>query len=135
MKYKLSDFNHLPAMKLKQINYDLDSWKRIVAFMTEENIHLKKRLAELLKDGFNEELLEEIEDYQSSFVTEDDNINQLKKYISEMDELLNREIFEDGSIRNEIDAHVKKLRNEMKKAEYEFSLLKQRFSHYVAENM
>jgi regulator of replication initiation timing len=51
----ISDF------KLKQLQYEIDSWKRLLGFMMEENIHLKIRLSEMLKNKFDNNLLEEVE--------------------------------------------------------------------------
>ena len=135
MKYIEPEIDQMRAKKLKQLNRDIQSWKRTLTFMTEENIHQKNRLAEVLKDGFNENLLEEIEDYQNIFIKEDEIIAQLKHMASEIDELFTREIFEDRSILYEINSKVKKLRSAMNKAEDSFSRLKQRFSNYLSENI
>jgi regulator of replication initiation timing len=135
MKYTNTETSHMPVKKLRQLNRDVDSWKRTIAFMMEENIHLKNRLTEVLRDGFNRDLLEEMEDYQNCFIQQDESIGQLKNILSETDDLLTREIFEDGSIIHEIEYKIKKLRSEMNKAEDDFSRLKQRFSNYLAENI
>jgi regulator of replication initiation timing len=125
----------MPEMKLKQLQYEADTWKRLLGFMMDENIHLKNRLSEILKDGFNENLLGEVEIFQSRFVKEDAMIALLRNEVAELDKLLVREIFEDGRIIKEVERKLKKLRNNIKNAETEFGNLKSQFNSYLSENI
>jgi hypothetical protein len=56
--------------------------------MMEENIHLKNRLSEILRNGFDKNSLEEIELFQTDFVKEDELIGSIKKEVDEFDKLL-----------------------------------------------
>jgi regulator of replication initiation timing len=125
----------MPEMKLKQLQYEADTWKRLLGFMMDENIHLKNRLSEILKDGFNENLLGEVEIFQSRFVKEDAMIALLRNEVAELEKLLVREIFEDGRIIKEVERKLKKLRNNIKNAETEFGNLKSQFNSYLSENI
>ena len=53
----------MPELKLKQLQNESDSWKKLLGFMMDENIRLKNRLSELLKDKFDKNLLEEVESF------------------------------------------------------------------------
>ena len=125
----------MPELKLKQLQYESDSWKRLLVFMMDENIHLKYRISQVLKDKFDKNLLEEVESFQSNFLKEDDLIGLLRNDVAELDKLLVREIFEDGKIIKEIDGRLNKLRNNIITAERQFGKLKSEFNSYLSENM
>lgn len=125
----------MPELKLKQLQYESDTWKRLLVFMMDENIHLKNRLSQVLKDKFDKNLLEEVESFQSNFLKEDDLIGLLRNDVAELDKLLVREIFEDGKIIKEIDGRLNKLRNNIITAERQFGKLKSEFNSYLSENM
>ena len=55
----------MPELKLKQLKYESDTWKRLLDFMMDENIQLKNRLSEVLKDQFDKNLLDDVERFQS----------------------------------------------------------------------
>jgi hypothetical protein len=125
----------MPELKLKQLQYESDTWKRLLGFMMDENIHLKNRLSEVLKDKFDKNLLIEIEGFQNNFIKEDELIGLLRNDVAGLDKLLEREIFEDGKIVNEIDKRLKNLRNNIVYAEKQFGKLKLEFNNYLSENI
>jgi hypothetical protein len=125
----------MPELKLKQLQYESDTWKRLLSFMVEENVRLKNRLAEILKEQFNASLLEEVELFQSSFLKEDELIGLLRNEIVEFDKLLAREIFEDGKIMREVEKKMIKLRNNIDTAEKQFGKLKAEFNSYLIEKI
>ncbi|MFM9911682.1 MAG: hypothetical protein ACKVOW_20340 [Chitinophagaceae bacterium] len=135
MNKYLNQEDCMPELKLKQLQYEADTWRRVVGFMMEENIHQKNRLSEILKDKFDKNLLEEVERFQSWFVKEDELISLLRNEMAELDKLLVREIFEDGAIMNKVIGKLKYLRNNITAAEKEFSRLKAAFNSYLSENV
>lgn len=140
MQNALSNLKYLkpdgmPALKLKQLQYETDTWKRLLAFMMEENIHLKIRLSEILKDNFDVKKLEVAEDFQSNFIKEDELIGLLRNDIAELDKLFGMKIFEDGWLINEIDIKLKNLRNNIITAERRFGKLQVDFNSYLSQNL
>lgn len=127
--------DYMPELKLKQLKYESDTWKRLLGFMMDENIHMKNRLSEILKIGFNKNLLDEVENFQSRFIKQDELIGLLRNEVAELDKLLEREIFEDGKIFNEIDRKLMKFRNNIINAEKQFGRLKLAFNNYLSENI
>jgi hypothetical protein len=125
----------MPEIKLQQLQYENEAWKRLIAFMMDENIHLKNRLSDILKLKFNESLLEDMEEFHSRFIKEDQMIGLLRNEVAEMDKLLVREIFENGKIAQEVDRNLKKLRNNISNAEEQFSKLKSDFTHYLSTKL
>lgn len=126
---------HMPDHKLRQLQYESDTWRRLLGFMIDENIHLKNRISAILKNGFQKDLLEGVEDFQTRFLKEDDLIVLLRNEVAELDKLLEREIFEDGKIIKEIDKRLKRLRNDIISAERQFSKLKLEFNNYLSVNI
>lgn len=127
--------DHMPASKLKQLQYESDTWKRLLAFMMDENVRLKNRLSEVLKDGSENLLLNEIENFQNNFISEDELIGLLKKDIAEVDKMLVREVFEDGKIMKQLNKKLKMLRSNIVEVEKRFGQLKSDFHSYLSENI
>lgn len=123
----------MPELKLRQLKYERDTWHRLLAFMIDENIHLKNRLSEILKHVFDKDLLEEMENFQSRFIKEDELIGLLRNDLAELDKLLMREILEDGNIKNDINRKLKNLRSNIVITEAQFSQLKIEFNDYLSE--
>lgn len=125
----------MPDLKLKQLQYESDTWKRLLTFMMDENVHLKNRLSEVLKDGADNILLVEMENFQNNFVREDEMIALLRKDVAELDKLLLREVFEDGKIIKQVNKKLKMLRNNIVEVEKKFGQLKSDFHSYLSENI
>jgi hypothetical protein len=125
----------MPELKLKQLHYESDTWKRLLAFMMDENIYLKNRISEILKDRFDTALLEDTEHFQNRFVNEDKLIELLRNEVAEFDKLLVNEIFEDGHLKKAVENKAKHIRKNIKDAEIEFAKLKQDFSNYFSEKI
>src|SRR5689334_17986371 len=124
----------IPELKLKQLQFENNSWKRLLGFMMDENIHLKNRIAEILKNDVDKNLVEEIENFHNNFIRQDELIGLLRNDAAELDRLLLREIFEDGKIIEQIDEQLKKLRNNISITEKQFNKLKLEFTNYLLEN-
>jgi len=125
----------MPEVKLKQLQYESQTWKRLLSFMMDENVHLKNRLSEILKNSFDRNLLEEIENFQNRFIKEDSWIGLLRHDVVEFDKLLERDISEDGQVAREINSRLNKLRNNIINADKEFDRLKMEFNSYLLEKV
>ena len=115
------------TLKLEQLLFESDTWKRALVFMTEENIYLKNRLSEILKKKIDKNFLPRAEEFNNRFLKHDDLIKVLRNDISGFDKLLTRELFEDGAIVNAVEASLKIIRNNIKEAEERFNTLKFEF--------
>ncbi len=125
----------MSQLKLKQLQHESDTWKRSLGFMIDENVQLKIRLAEILRTEFDENLLEDIENFQTSFIREDEMVSLLKTDIAKLDKLLVREVFEDGQIVDNINRMLKEIRRNISIAESQFGKLKLEFNSYLLENL
>ncbi|MGZ8510886.1 MAG: hypothetical protein ACXWV6_12030 [Chitinophagaceae bacterium] len=122
-------------LKLKQLQFESNAWKRLLCFMMDENVHLKNRITEILKNDTDNNLLEEIENFQNNLVRQDEVISLLRHDTAELDKLLVREIFEDGAITKEINKKLKDLRNNISTAEQQFTKVKLEFNNYLLETL
>ena len=123
----------MAALKLKQLQYESETWKRLLGFIADENIYLKSRLAEVLRDSSDRSLLDEAENFQSEFVQEDGRIGFLRNELAELDKLLVREVFEDGAIAKNVESKLNRIRHNMRNTELQFIKLKSEFNNYLAE--
>ncbi len=122
-------------LKLKQLQYETDTWKRLLGFMQEENVHLKNRLAEVLKDKFDNNLLEEVEVFQTNFLKEDELISFLRHEVAEIDNELMKDIFIDGKLDKKMEKKMSQLRKNLVNAEKGFARMKLSFKNYLSQNV
>ena len=90
-------------------------------------------LVEILKSVPDKNLLEEMENFHSRFIKEEDRISSLRNDFAELDKLLTREVFEGGKIVDEITRKIYKLRNNINIVGLQFCHMKFEFNNYVSE--
>lgn len=110
--------------KLKQLVFESDTWKRTLTFMAEENIHLKNRLSEIVREKIDKALLPQAEEFNNRFLKHDNLIKVLRNDISDYDRLLARELFEDGAIIDAVELKQRTIRKNIREAEERFGSLK-----------
>lgn len=125
----------MPDLKVKQLQYETNSCKRLLGFMMEENVHLKNRLSEILKEKFDKYLLEEVDSFQNRFIKEDELIALLRNEVSEMGKTLEKEIFKNGNYIKEAERKLKRLKHNIVNAEKEFGKLKSEFNNFLSVNI
>ena len=99
--------------KINQLQIEVNTWKRFLNFFRDENVCLKNRLSDILKNGFDRNLLDELENFQTKFIKHDEVIILLRNEIAELDKLLLNERSGDGIPNNKIDKKLDHLRNNM----------------------
>ncbi|MBK7123893.1 MAG: hypothetical protein IPH68_14545 [Chitinophagaceae bacterium] len=125
----------MSTAKLTQLQFETVSWQRLLDFMTDENIHHKNRLSEILKDRFDKNLLEEVDGFQNRFIRMDELIALLRHDHAEARKILQRETYADPLIQKKITGCMKKLRKNMITAEEQFGKLQSAFNHFLIENI
>lgn len=127
--------DHMPELKIKQLQYEINSWKRLLDFIMDENIHLKNRLSEILKDRFDKYLLEEVDGFQSRFIRADNLVALLRNEITEVDKLLRHEMFKEGNLLKNAEIKVKRLHKNINNAEKQFNRIKSDFHRFLSHNI
>jgi hypothetical protein len=123
----------MPGWKLNQLQQESSGWKRLLCFMLEENIILKNRLSEILKEISDHKLLEVAENYQDRLINTDEMIGFLRNETARLDKFLIRESFENSQLKKELANQIISLRKNMQIAETQFSQLKRDFYNYFSE--
>lgn len=120
--------------KVNQLQMEVNTWKRILNFFKEENVYLKNRLSDILKNGFERKFLDEFENFQTKFIKQDELISLLRNDIAELDKLLNEEL-NSKITGNNIDKMLAHLRNNLANYERQFFQLQLNFNTYLSENI
>ncbi len=131
----MNTITDMSAARIKQLQHESDTWKRMLGFMMEENILLKNRLSEVLKESGANGMLEVLDQFQTRFIEQDQRIAFLRSDIAEIDRLLRREVFEDPKITGYVEERVLELRAHLKLVEDEFSRMKTDFLKYLADQI
>jgi hypothetical protein len=88
--------------KHRQIQFECDTWKRMLTFMADENIHLKNHVAEIVAEERNRQMLSEIEDYQSGFVKIDELIRILRNDVAELGQFIKEDDLDNQKVNNKL---------------------------------
>ena len=124
----------MTELKLKQLRHEINTWKRMLGFMQEENVHLKNRLSDVLKDRFNKNMLDGVEFLQTNFIKEDEVIGLLKSEVAEVENILKWNLITDENI-FPTSKRMETVRNNIDAAEKDFSKINNDFNKYLSENI
>lgn len=124
MKNKITDTDNF-GNDLRQFKAETESWKQLLSSRMEENVLLKNKLADILKNNFDQSSLEDIEEFQTQFIEQDEWIKSLKKDVIELDK-----IFADGEMEESLDITVKNFRRNLASSSKRFSFLKSAFNDF-----
>ena len=124
----------MTELKLKQLRHEINTWKRMLGFMQEENVHLKNRLSDVLKDRFNKNMLDGVEFFQTNFIKEDEVIGLLKSEVAEVENILKWDLVTDENI-FPASKRMETVRNNIDAAEKDFTKINNDFNKYLSENI
>ena len=119
-----------PGKDLQQIEVKMDSWKQLLNSWMEENILLKNRLSEILRNNFDHNSLEEIEEFQTKFINDDELIRFLKKNVNELDDLLSQREIKKVKMDEIIKTRFENLDNDISISTIKFRELKSAFDDF-----
>ncbi len=110
-----------------QIETIIDQWKRLLNTRKQQNVLLKTRLSEILKDKYDQKLLEELEYFQTEFIGEDIYIDSLRKEVNDL-EALSATAYNEAE--PAMDASAAKLADAIAKSTIRFCKLKSKFNKF-----
>ncbi len=120
---------------LSSFLHEVETWKRLMDFMQSENVHMQYQLTQILKHTDTSKLLEEIEDYQNDFITEDKVIALFKHDLVKQRTTIKNELASKKDILKNTIKHHKNLRKEIELGEQQFSKLKYEFNSYLTDKL
>ncbi len=132
---ELSKEKGMDVLKRGQLEHECNTLRRLLLFLKEENIVLKNRLSEILKDSFDKNLLEQAELFHSGFIREDERILLLRNDLAGLDNLLTKTSNNDKIASVEIDARLRELRSNINIAENQFIKMQSGFNKYFYDKM
>jgi hypothetical protein len=127
LKNKIARDPNDPEKKIRQFQDVLAMWKQLLNARMEENILLKYKISEILKNNFNQDSLEEIEEFQTQFIKEDELINSLRKDVSELDNYI---LLQNGKIGKSFDDKIEDLRRDIAHSASRFHASKSAFDNF-----
>lgn len=122
-----------PETVIEQFIYESEEWGRLLAFLRQENVFYKSRLADVVNNSEDEDVLLSAEKFQEDFLSQDRMIDFLYSELSKQTNLLQKDIYVDGEIFRDVVQNQKKLRSDIQKAEAIFSKTKTEFAHYLVD--
>lgn len=126
----------MPHSRLQQLQFEIDAIKRLLASMMDENVHLKNRIPEILKNSLENKMLGKVEIFHNRFIMEDDLIGLLRNDVALLDKLLQvQKVMEDETSVHDIGKKIRKLSFNMENTENQFIKLKADFNVFLTENM
>lgn len=127
----------MPELIIKQYQHEVETWRRILSFLSEENINIKKRLSDILRgmEKSNDAMLDRIECFHNRLLKEDEIISFLSREVADQNKLLTPEVYEDGNILKAVISKQLKLSSAIETAEQEFNKLNFEFNSYLSKIM
>ena len=130
MKNKIVQDQNDLEKKIRQFQDVLATWKQLLNARMEENILLKYKISEILKNNFNQDSLEEIEEFQTQFIKEDELINSLRKDVSELDNYILSKVLQNGKMEKSFDVKIEDLRKDIAGSTSRFRASKSAFDNF-----
>lgn len=115
---------------LEQFQSKIDRWNLLLNTRKLQNVSLKEKLSDILKNRYNEHLLDDLEKFQTKFVGEDIVIDSLRIEVRTMEDLLVRLAEKNGAAKSMMNASMKKLENDISESTARFRSLKAAFNEF-----
>lgn len=129
LKNKITNRDN-PEKDVTQFQKVLETWKQLLNSRMEENVLLKIKISEIVKNNYDRNFLEEIEEFQTQFITEDELIHSLRSEVHELNNFLYDKMFEDEKKKKMFDPKMESLRRDMVNSVSRFGNLQTAFDEF-----
>ena len=96
----------------------------------DENVLLKSRLSDIVKNNYDQNLLEEIEEFQTEFIREDELINSFRRDVNDLVNLLYSKMFEEGKMEKSFETKMDQLGRDISNSVTRFRILQSAFDDF-----
>ena len=124
----------MPVPPVTQLQSESATWKRLLAFLIDENIHLKNRISEILKVDCDSRLLARLETFQTSFIYTDTMVAIIRNDVVEFDKRLGTGPLDETFVSRNIAGSLQKMRRNISAADRTFKQRQTAFNNYLFEN-
>ena len=80
----LKIFSENNIVKSKNRHIEINAWKRSLDYMSDENILMKNRLSEILRDEFDTSLLSKLEEFHTSLLKEESFLTLIRHNLTDL---------------------------------------------------
>ena len=130
LKNKIATKQSDPEKDIQQFQIEIQTWKQLLNAGMEENILLKNRISDILKNNYDHSSLEEIEEFQTRFISEDELIHSLKNDVNDSGNLLYRKLSENERMEKPFYKKMENLRRDITDFTNRFHILKLSFNDF-----
>jgi hypothetical protein len=126
----LKNNRNIQEKNVRQFQTEIEAWKKILNSRMEENVLLKSRLSDIVKNDYDQNLLEEIEEFQTKFIREDELINSFRRDVNDLDNLLYSKMFEEGKMEKSFETKMDQLGRDVSNSVIRFRILQSAFDDF-----
>lgn len=130
MKNKITRNQDDLEKQVRQFQDLFEAWKHWLNSRMEENVLLKNKITEILKNNYDHNSLEEIEEFQTHFIVEDELIHSLRRDVNELDNFMHSRLAENGKLERSFYTKMENLHKDISNSITSFSLLKAGFNDF-----
>lgn len=130
LKNKTARNQNAPEKASRQFQTEIERWKELLNSRMEENVLLKNRLSGILKNNYDQNSLEEIEEFQTKLIKEDELISLFRRDVNDLDNLLYSKMFEEEKMEKSFEARMDQLGKEIANSIIRFRILKSAFNDF-----
>jgi regulator of replication initiation timing len=116
--------------QVRQFQDLFETWKQWLNSRMEENVLLKNKITEILKNNFDHNSLEEIEEFQTQFIVEDELIHSLRRDVNELDNFMYSKLAGTGKLEKSFNTKIENLRKDITNSVTSFRILKAAFDNF-----
>lgn len=125
----------MKELNLSQLQLESEAWNRSLILMNEEIVRFKTRLSEVLRSGFDNSLLNDLEQFQSRFLEADEWIIILRNELAEMNMLLIRGLHEQEQLEQKLTPFSILMRKHITVVQDKFLQLQDSFNVFLASSI
>ena len=126
----MKNSRNIEEKSVRQFQTEIEDWKKILNSRMDENALLKSRLSDIVKNNYDQNLLEEIEEFQTEFIREDELINSLRRDVNDLDNLLYSKMFEEGKMEKSFETKMDQLGRDISNSVTRFRILQSAFDDF-----
>ena len=117
-----------------QLALEVESWTRLLRFLSDENVLIKISFADLLKNFVDNSHLSQLEQFNDSFISQDELIKLLRNEVEVVTRMLQRDDIYNRDQAALLEKKVASLRKNIQVAEQQFVELRRRFDQFQHNN-
>lgn len=122
-------------LNLLQLQHESETWNRSLNMMNDEIIRFKTRLSEVLRTGFDNSLLNDLEHFQTRFLEADEWIIILRNELAEMNMLMIRVKHEQEQLQPKLEPFTNLMRKHIAVVQDKFNQLQSAFNVFLSASI